>query len=191
MTLLELFIIAVGLSMDAFAVSVCKGLSLQKMRLRHALLAGIYFGGFQAAMPFFGYLLGVKFQDAITSIDHWVAFILLAIIGVNMVKEALSKEEEEETTTCYVPRIFWKINGERKMGLKAWKKVVSHKLCPGQNCLSVMKEKLRHFQKEKSKGADCWYQRPPRVLCVEMDVTRQSLERRRNTNSSCLGKHYF
>jgi len=101
MTLLELFIIAVGLSMDAFAVSVCKGLSLQKMRLRHALLAGIYFGGFQAAMPFFGYLLGVKFQDAITSIDHWVAFILLAIIGVNMVKEALSKEEEEETDPSF------------------------------------------------------------------------------------------
>ena len=100
MTLLELFIIAVGLSMDAFAVSVCKGLSLQKMRLRHALLAGIYFGGFQA-MPFFGYLLGVKFQDAITSIDHWVAFILLAIIGVNMVKEALSKEEEEETDPSF------------------------------------------------------------------------------------------
>lgn len=95
MTLLELFIIAVGLSMDAFAVSVCKGLSLQRMRWKHAILAGVYFGGFQAAMPLLGYLLGIQFQDAITSIDHWVAFILLGIIGANMVKEALSKEEEE------------------------------------------------------------------------------------------------
>lgn len=95
MTLLELFIIAVGLSMDAFAVSVCKGLSLQRMRWKHAILAGVYFGGFQAAMPSLGYLLGVQFQNTITSIDHWIAFILLGIIGANMVKEALSKEEEE------------------------------------------------------------------------------------------------
>lgn len=95
MTLPELFIIAVGLSMDAFAVSVCKGLALQKMKWKHALLAGVYFGGFQAAMPLLGYLLGVQFQAAITSVDHWVAFILLSIIGGNMVKEALSKEEEE------------------------------------------------------------------------------------------------
>lgn len=95
MTLPELFIIAVGLSMDAFAVSVCKGLALQKMKWKHALLAGVYFGGFQAAMPLLGYLLGVQFQAAITSVDHWVAFILLSIIGGNMVKEALSREEEE------------------------------------------------------------------------------------------------
>lgn len=95
MTLAELLIIAVGLSMDAFAVSVCKGLSLPKMRWSHALLAGVYFGGFQAAMPFLGYLLGVRFQNAITSVDHWIAFILLGIIGANMVKESMSKEEAE------------------------------------------------------------------------------------------------
>ncbi len=95
MTLPELFIIAVGLSMDAFAVSVCKGLSLQQMKWRHGVLAGVYFGSFQAAMPLLGYLLGVQFQEAITSIDHWVAFVLLGIIGVNMIKEALSGEEEE------------------------------------------------------------------------------------------------
>lgn len=95
MTLLELFIIAVGLSMDAFAVSICKGLSLQRMQWKYAVLAGVYFGGFQAAMPLLGYILGVQFQEAITSIDHWVAFILLGIIGANMVKEALGKEEEE------------------------------------------------------------------------------------------------
>lgn len=95
MTLLELFIIAVGLSMDAFAVSVCKGLSLQRMRMKYAVLAGVYFGGFQVAMPLLGYILGVQFQEAITSIDHWIAFILLGIIGINMVKEAMSREEEE------------------------------------------------------------------------------------------------
>ncbi len=95
MTMLELFVIAVGLSMDAFAVSVCKGLSLQKMKWKHAYLAGIYFGGFQAAMPLLGFLLGVQFRESITSIDHWVAFILLGIIGINMVKEAISGGEEE------------------------------------------------------------------------------------------------
>lgn len=94
MKLAELFIIAVGLSMDAFAVSICKGLSVQKVRPRHALITGLYFGGFQALMPLIGYLLGVRFQEAITSIDHWIAFVLLAIIGINMIREALSKEEE-------------------------------------------------------------------------------------------------
>ncbi len=95
MTFPELFIIAIGLSMDAFAVSVCKGLALPKTEWKHALLAGVYFGGFQALMPLIGYLLGVQFQNAIVSIDHWIAFVLLSIIGANMVKEALSKEEEE------------------------------------------------------------------------------------------------
>lgn len=94
MSLLELFIIAVGLSMDAFAVSICKGLSMQKMNLKHALIVGAWFGGFQALMPFIGYLLGARFQGTITAYDHWVAFILLAIIGINMIKEALSGEEE-------------------------------------------------------------------------------------------------
>ena len=80
MGLTELFIIAVGLSMDAFAVSVCKGLSVQKMNLGHALICGAYFGGFQALMPAIGYLLGSQFESMITQIDHWVAFVLLAII---------------------------------------------------------------------------------------------------------------
>ncbi|MCI8950604.1 MAG: manganese efflux pump [Lachnospiraceae bacterium] len=95
MTMFELFVIAVGLSMDAFAVSVCKGLSLQKMTWKHACLAGLYFGGFQAAMPLLGYLLGVRFQESIVSIDHWAAFILLGIIGINMVREAIGGDEEE------------------------------------------------------------------------------------------------
>lgn len=94
MSLLELFIIAVGLSMDAFAVSICKGLSMQKMNLKHALIVGAWFGGFQALMPFTGYLLGANFQRTIVSYDHWIAFILLGIIGFNMIKESLSSEEE-------------------------------------------------------------------------------------------------
>ncbi len=94
MSLIELFLIAVGLSMDAFAVSICKGLSMQKLNVRHAVIIGLYFGGFQALMPLFGYMLGVSFQEAITTYDHWAAFILLAIIGGNMIREALNPEEE-------------------------------------------------------------------------------------------------
>ena len=85
MGLLELFILAVGLSMDAFAVSVCKGLSVKKMEPKHALICGAYFGGFQALMPTIGYLLGSQFESMITQIDHWIAFVLLGIIGINMI----------------------------------------------------------------------------------------------------------
>lgn len=95
MGLTELFLIAVGLSMDAFAVSVCKGLSVRKATLRHSLCAGAYFGLFQALMPAAGYLLGTQFESLIASIDHWIAFVLLAIIGGNMIREALSHEEEK------------------------------------------------------------------------------------------------
>lgn len=94
MSLLELFIIAVGLSMDAFAVSVCKGLSMCRMSWKNAVIVGLYFGGFQAMMPALGYLLGSQFKDAIVNIDHWIAFILLSVIGFNMIREALNKEEE-------------------------------------------------------------------------------------------------
>ena len=90
----ELFFIAVGLSMDAFAVSVCKGLSVKQLRPRHALLAGLYFGGFQFLMPVLGWLLGFRFEAMITQIDHWIAFLLLCLIGGNMIKESFSKEEE-------------------------------------------------------------------------------------------------
>jgi len=90
----ELFFIAVGLSMDAFAVSVCKGLSVRKLRPRHLLLAGLYFGGFQALMPVIGWLLGSRFETLIVSVDHWIAFGLLSLIGGNMIKESFSPEEE-------------------------------------------------------------------------------------------------
>lgn len=93
MSLTELFILAVGVSMDAFAVAVCKGLSIRRLSWRHAVLVGLYFGGFQAAMPLIGYLLGSHFKDAIASFDHWIAFLLLAAIGFSMIREACSKEE--------------------------------------------------------------------------------------------------
>lgn len=96
MGLIELFILAVGLSMDAFAVSVCKGLAMEKITLKKSIIVGAWFGGFQALMPLIGYFLGVQFKDYITSIDHWIAFALLLIIGANMIKEAFSKDEEKE-----------------------------------------------------------------------------------------------
>ncbi len=96
MSLLELFIIAVALSMDAFAVSICKGLCMPKMNWNNGVIAGLYFGGFQSGMPLIGYLLGSQFKEAITAFDHWIAFILLGAIGLNMIKESFSKEEEEE-----------------------------------------------------------------------------------------------
>ncbi len=94
MGFVELFLIAVGLSMDAFAVSVCKGLSVKKVGVKHAALAGLYFGGFQFLMPVIGYLLGFRFESVIETVDHWVAFVLLAFIGGNMIKESFGKAEE-------------------------------------------------------------------------------------------------
>lgn len=94
MNLFELFLLAIGLSMDAFAVSICKGLSMKKSTVGKCSLVGFYFGFFQGAMPVLGYILGVQFRGYITSIDHWIAFILLGLIGANMIKEALDKNDE-------------------------------------------------------------------------------------------------
>ena len=93
---IELFLLGVGLSMDAFAVSVCKGLGMRKLSKKQALIIGLYFGGFQALMPFVGWLLGSQFQKYITSIDHWIAFILLGFIGGKMMIEAVREWNEEE-----------------------------------------------------------------------------------------------
>ncbi len=101
MSLLELFILAVGLSMDAFAVSVCKGLSVDRIRPRHALICGAYFGVFQALMPLIGYLLGVRFQGLIQQVDHWIAFVLLTLIGINMLREAFGKDEAESVDASF------------------------------------------------------------------------------------------
>ncbi|MEG0856625.1 MAG: manganese efflux pump MntP family protein [Terrisporobacter sp.] len=94
MSLIELFILAVGLSMDAFAVSICKGLSMKKVSLKQCGKVGLYFGGFQGLMPLIGYFLGVQFKDYITSVDHWIAFVLLGFIGLNMIRESREKDEE-------------------------------------------------------------------------------------------------
>ncbi len=94
MSVIELLALALGLSMDAFAVSICKGLSVPKLQAKHCLICGVYFGGFQALMPLIGWALGIRFQSMITNIDHWIAFVLLAVIGANMIKESFSKEEE-------------------------------------------------------------------------------------------------
>ncbi|MCD7821981.1 MAG: manganese efflux pump MntP family protein [Clostridiales bacterium] len=101
MGLWELFVIAVGLSMDAFAVAVCKGLSVEKVRPKHLLCVGLWFGGFQALMPLIGYLLGSGFQSLVEQVDHWIAFVLLALIGGNMVRE--SRGEAEEVDASFAP----------------------------------------------------------------------------------------
>ena len=90
----ELMLLALGVSMDAFAVSICKGLAMKKATLKAGLTCGLWFGGFQALMPLIGFFLGTLFAEAIQAIDHWVAFVLLGFIGVNMLKEAFGKEEE-------------------------------------------------------------------------------------------------
>lgn len=99
MSLLTLFTLAVGLSMDAFAVAVCKGLAMRKINMSRAAVVGLWFGGFQGLMPLIGYLLGVQFKDKITAIDHWIAFVLLGIIGLNMIKEAREGDEGEESAS--------------------------------------------------------------------------------------------
>lgn len=94
MGFLEILLIAIGLAMDAFAVSICKGLSMKKMSWKKAMIIGIYFGIFQALMPVIGYFIGVSFKDLVIQIDHWIAFILLSFIGINMLKQALDTDSE-------------------------------------------------------------------------------------------------
>lgn len=101
MSLWELLVIAIGLSMDAFAVAVCKGLSVCGVKKRHYFIVGLYFGGFQGLMPLIGYLLGVSFKSYIESFDHWIAFVLLSLIGANMIKESREKEEETDCSFSF------------------------------------------------------------------------------------------
>lgn len=106
MGLFELFILAVGLSMDAFAVSVCKGLAMPVISAKKAAIVGLWFGGFQALMPAAGYFLGVQFRDKITAVDHWIAFLLLSIIGINMIREACSDDCEQESDALDIRTMF-------------------------------------------------------------------------------------
>lgn len=101
MSFFELFSLAVGLSMDAFAVSICKGLSVSRVRPKHMLICGLYFGGFQMLMPLIGYLLGVNFRSMIASVDHWIAFVLLALIGANMLRESFSRDKDENVDASF------------------------------------------------------------------------------------------
>ncbi len=95
MNIVEIILLAVSLSMDAFAVALCKGLAMQKLKVKSCIIVGAWFGAFQALMPLLGFLLGSTFADKITSVDHWIAFVLLALIGGNMIKEAFEKGEEK------------------------------------------------------------------------------------------------
>jgi putative Mn2+ efflux pump MntP len=94
MNFVELIIIAVGVSMDAFAVSICKGLSVRRLSPAHMLSAAVWFGGFQALMPLIGYYVGISFADYVANVDHWIAFVLLGLIGGKMIKEACEKDED-------------------------------------------------------------------------------------------------
>ena len=106
MDLLTLLTLAVGLAMDAFAVSICKGLAMREKVLKKGVIVGLWFGGFQALMPTIGFFLGTQFKDQITSIDHWIAFVLLGLIGINMVKEALSNDEEQADASIEIKEMF-------------------------------------------------------------------------------------
>lgn len=106
MTFAELIIIAIGVSMDAFAVSISKGLASPALKPKNALTAGFWFGGFQALMPVVGYYLGVSFADLVSSVDHWIAFVLLGIIGGNMIKESFEKDSEKVEADFSVKAMF-------------------------------------------------------------------------------------
>lgn len=106
LSLMELFILAVGLSMDAFAVSVCKGLAMEKITLKKVCIVGLWFGFFQGLMPLIGYLLGSQFAEYVNTFAHWIAFVLLLLIGGNMIKEAFSKEEEKQSDSLAVGVMF-------------------------------------------------------------------------------------
>ena len=117
---IEIFLIGVGLSMDAFAVSICKGLSMKKIKKRDVFIIALFFGGFQALMPFIGWFLGKGFESYITSIDHWIAFILLGLIGINMIKEALDDEIECVDDTLRIGDLLGIIGGKMLIdGIKA------------------------------------------------------------------------
>lgn len=100
---IEFLLIGIGLSMDAFAVAICKGLAMRKVNKKQALVIGLFFGGFQALMPLLGWALGIQFQNYITNVDHWIAFVLLCFIGGKMIVEALKPEDEEAVEVVDAP----------------------------------------------------------------------------------------
>ncbi len=106
MDILTLCIVAAGLSMDAFAVAVCKGLAMGRLSVKHMMIVGAWFGGFQAFMPIAGYVLGIRFRQQIVSVDHWIAFGLLGLIGIHMIQEAYAGEDEEADASLAVKQMF-------------------------------------------------------------------------------------
>jgi putative Mn2+ efflux pump MntP len=106
MGIVELLIIAIGVSMDALAVSICKGLSIKKISPKYMYRTAIWFGGFQALMPLIGYFVGIHFADFVTNVDHWIAFVLLALIGSNMIKESFEKEQENVNPDFSIKAMF-------------------------------------------------------------------------------------
>lgn len=132
MGLIELFILAVGLSMDAFAVSICKGLSLKKVGFKECGKVGLYFGGFQGGMPLIGFILGVQFKDYITSIDHWIAFILLSFIGINMIRESMDKDDEDQLVNLAETAV-----GEEEVNQLGFKSMVMLAIATSIDALAV------------------------------------------------------
>ena len=104
MSTVEILLIGIGLSMDAFAVAICKGLGMRRINYRHTFIIALFFGGFQALMPFLGWLLGSRFAQYITRYDHWIAFVLLCFIGGSMIRESRSEEDEEEMDASFRPK---------------------------------------------------------------------------------------
>ena len=105
MDFMELIVLAIGLSMDAFAISICKGLSVEKLEKRHMVITGLWFGGSQMAMPIIGYFVGGSFYEAIQSVDHWLSFALLLLIGVNMIRESMGKIEKLDAS--FSPKVMF------------------------------------------------------------------------------------
>ncbi len=102
MGIIELLLLAIGVSMDAFAVSICRGVKLKEVKLKHSLEVGLYFGGFQALMPIIGYFIGGQFYDLIKSLDHWISFFLLGFIGLKMLKESFDCDENDESQSMLI-----------------------------------------------------------------------------------------
>lgn len=132
MGLIELFILAVGLSMDAFAVSICKGLSIRNVSFKECGKVGLYFGGFQGGMPLIGFILGVQFKDYIVSVDHWIAFILLFFIGINMIKESMEKDTE-----CDIANLSETAIGEEDVNQLGFKSMVILAIATSIDALAV------------------------------------------------------
>ncbi len=109
MGIIEILLIGIGLAMDAFAVSICKGLSMKKLSLKKAIIIGAYFGIFQAGMPIIGYFLGKSFENLVLQIDHWIAFILLLFIGLNMIKEVFGKEENVDDDISFKTMVVFAV----------------------------------------------------------------------------------